>query len=48
MSPVNVPDEHKCENPQQNTSQLKLKGSYTMIKWNSFQKFKDGSASTSQ
>ena len=47
---ANITDEHRCNNPQQNTSKSNstLKGSYTMIKWDLSQGCKDFSISTNQ
>ena len=49
---ANMTDEHRCKNPQQNTSKQNpsstLKGSYTMIKWGLSQECKDSSIYTNQ
>ena len=50
---VNITDEHRYKNPQQNVSQLDstiriLKGSHTMIKWSLFQRYKNGSTIANQ
>ena len=54
---ANSTNEHKCKNPQQNVSKPCrkqtifnniLKGSYTMIKWDQFTEYKNGSISANQ
>ena len=48
---ANITDEHRCKNPQQNTSkqnQSTFKGSYTMINWGLSQECKDSSIYANQ
>lgn len=48
---MNITDEHRCKNPQEN-KQIKfnntLKKSYFVIKWDLFQEHKDSSKSANQ
>ena len=49
---ANITDKYQCKNPQQNIRKLNLtitlKVSYTVLKWDLIQEYKDSSASASQ